>query len=88
MDKKEVASKMGQHSSTKPANKTDAKLSIQHLHERIKFNEKHVHDHDTILKKGGSWKYNKDHIKHHQEQIKEDSKLIKERAKMLEKAKK
>lgn len=89
MDKHAVAKKMlGQHSETKPQNRNDARLSIRHLHERMKFNEKHVHDHDSLMKHGGSYKYNKDHIKHHEAQIKEDAKLIKERAKQIEKAKK
>lgn len=82
--KKGLAHKMSaQHSPTKPKNSIDAKLSIQHLKERIEFNKGHIKDHHELIKKGGTEKYNEDHKKHHKEQIKEDKKLIKERAKML-----
>lgn len=83
MDRQIVASKMGQHSDTKPGNKADAKLSIRHLRERIKFNAGHTHEHLHLMMNGGTRKYNKDHIKHHEKQVKEDQKLIKDRQKLL-----
>lgn len=79
---------MSEHSETKPKNKVDHELSIKHLKRRIAFNKKNTREHRALLKKGGSRKYNADHIDHHEEQVKHDEKLIKERVRSMEKAEK
>lgn len=72
-------------SATKPITKADKKLSVKHLKDSMAYNKRHIKDHKTIEKKGGSKKYNEDHIKEHQKQLKKDKKLLEKRKKNVKK---
>lgn len=66
-------------SSTKPITKADKQLSIRHLKDSIKYNQRHIRDHKVAESHGGSKKYNEDHIKGHEKAMKKDKKLLEKR---------